>query len=222
MKRSVDTQIMIVDDHFLIRESIKMQLDLVEDCNVIATGATALECVQLCQKYQPDIVFLDLSIPKNAKSSDKANAIDLVSQIAHLPHKTNVVILSSYLYMAILESLFNSGVVKGYILKSDSNFPDLGYVIRMVNQGKIFLSSEVKDALVEAQTNQFFPLTARQIDVVNALYKHSDKSLSEVASIVGLAEGSLRNMLSNVNRQLNVNNRTSCLLRCIQYGYIIV
>ncbi|MCA9975586.1 MAG: response regulator transcription factor, partial [Anaerolineales bacterium] len=132
-------RIIIAEDHNLVRQGIRALLEQSGEAQVIAEAATGHEAVQLTEELKPDVVVMDLSMPR----LDGAQAAERILDM-NLP--TQIVILSMHADTTMVYQLLRRGV-KGHLLK-DAVSEELLLAVRSVSQGKMFLSPTISDTVM--------------------------------------------------------------------------
>lgn len=127
-------QIVISDDHHLVRQCIVSLLDQVEDIEVVGEAADGHETLKLTRRKKPDIVVVDIAMPL-------LNGIETVRRIREMTADTCVIILSMYSDEDLVRQAFRNGA-KGYLLKS-SFAEELLIAIRSASKGEIYLSPSI-------------------------------------------------------------------------------
>lgn len=135
-------RVLIADDHALVRESVRAILANENDIEVVATAGDGQEAVELSQTYRPDVVVMDISMPK----MDGIHATEII--------RTNdqpirIVILSMHVNAALVQQALRMGA-GGYVLKRRAT-DELPQAIRAAHQGDIFLSSAIPPSFLPKQ-----------------------------------------------------------------------
>ena len=102
-------RVVIADDHHLVRQGLKALLENSREVEVIGEASTGYEAVEQVEKLQPDVVVMDLSMPR-------LDGVQAATRILELKSRTEVVIVSMHADTAIVQNLVRRGV-KGYLLK---------------------------------------------------------------------------------------------------------
>jgi len=217
--------IVIIDDHPLIRQAIRTQMDESEDLTLVAEGAAGEHLFSLVAEHQPDVVILDLNMPqldssRNGKSSEPFQALPEVTKLHQQYPETAVIILSEHIVPGLIYNGIKSGI-KGYILKSDDFSLSLPEAIDIVSKGGISFSTRIQQELFAARADSNLPvLTLRQVEIVQTIAKSPDSSYAQHAANLAIRESSLRNHLTNINKIVGTQNLTGCIIRCLQLGII--
>lgn len=183
----------------------------------MAEGANGDDISRLVEHHHPDLVLLDLRM--NYGDGTRVNVIREIFTIRRLSPSTNIVIVSAYLNDKIIHALFNKEI-SGYLSKDDiesARLPSL--LIQAINGTKI-ISPKVQ-AYFQNRKNANIPkLTPRQVEILIQLAKESELSYEEIAENLDIREQSLKNQLTKIYAAFGVSNRTSCILRGIEFKYL--
>lgn len=139
------TRILIADDHAIVREGIRMILDSQEDFEVVAEAQDGEEAVRLALELEPDVVVLDISMPK-------MTGIEAIQHIRRDLPKAHVLILTMHEEESYVFQLLRLGAA-GYVLKRGAA-TDLVEAIRMAARGEAFLYPAVTTQLVRDYLDQ--------------------------------------------------------------------
>ena len=132
-------RILVADDHAVVRQGLRLFLDLQEDLAVVGEASDGTEAVELTKELRPDVVVMDLSMP----GTDGVRATQSLRN--DLP-ETRVVVLTSFAEDDQVVSALQAGAV-GYLLK-DSRPEEVADAVRRVSRGEPFLDAEALRALV--------------------------------------------------------------------------
>lgn len=216
-------RVVTVDDHLIIREGVKRLLDQPDMC-VVGEGKAGSEVLPLVKLHQPDVLLLDISMPEFSEGRTREGsfkALSTIRQINRAYPTVSIILVSAFLDNDIIDSAFDRGI-SGYVVKTDFENTDLASVVRLVHSGRIFLSDQVQDLIIAKQTGQIkIPnLTKRQREVINYVAQRMNESDKVIASALGITDTSVRNHLTNINRELGTSNRGGAVLACIRYGIV--
>src|SRR5665647_3462119 len=132
-------KLLIVDDHALVREGIKSLLDFYDDIEVVGEAEDGLEAIEMCSKYNPDVVLMDLVMPK-------VGGLEATGKILKDWPNIKIITLTSFIDKKLIEDSLKAGSM-GYVLKNISG-ENLVSTIRDAYNGKSTLSSEASDVLI--------------------------------------------------------------------------
>lgn len=212
------TQILVADDHGIIRTGLKLLLDRVPDMQVVGEASDGREAVRLASELQPDIVVIDIGMPL-------LNGIDATTQILRENPKTAVIILSMHADESYVMRALNAGA-KGYLLK-DSADDDLPKAVSTVAQGKPYFSPVIAETLLEDYVrlmrehgvqDSYELLTEREREVLQLLAE--GKSNKEVASVLGLSPYTVESHRNNLMQKLNLHNTADIVLYAVRKAII--
>ena len=137
-------QIIIADDHKLIRQGLSSLLAKTEEIVVVGQANNGREAVRLTEKHQPDLVVMDVSMPD-------LNGIDATRQIVSRSPKTKVIALSMHSDRQFVAEMFRAGA-KGYLLK-DSAFEELATAIFKVVRNETYIAPKLSGFKIEEYTS---------------------------------------------------------------------
>jgi NarL family two-component system response regulator LiaR len=206
-------RILIADDHAVVRSGLRALLALQEDMEVVAEARDGLEAVEHAGRHRPDVVLLDLEMPR-------LDGVQAIPKILESSPSSRILVLTSF---ATDEKVFPSikaGAV-GYLLK-DSSADDLVASIRQVHRGESALHPVIaRKVLSELAAPAEGPLTAdpltpRELEVLRLIAIGLGNS--QIAAELVLSETTVRNYVSNVLNKLHLANRTQAALYAIRKG----
>ncbi|MCX8022473.1 MAG: response regulator transcription factor [Syntrophorhabdaceae bacterium] len=166
--------ILLVEDHTLVRQGIKALVESIGNLNVVAETGDGREALNIVEKSMPDIVLLDIAIPG-------LNGIEVASRIKkEYPH-TKIIMLSMHASEEYVYQSLKAGV-SGYLLK-DSGIEELEFAIKSVIKGEIYLSPSISKQVVtdyisrtegrvkddKGEKNVFEVLTSRQREILQLI-----------------------------------------------------
>ena len=199
-----NTTVFLVDDHELIREGIKQLLELGGDIDVVGQASNGEEAIQMILKYRPDVVLLDINMPK-------MNGIDVLRRLKDLGVKSKIIMLTIHKDREYLLEAMKIGA-DGYVLK-DSDAEGLMRAIRDVKSGKTYIQPSIASLLVEDVNNidangdsaKIDALTKREYEVLTLIAE--GLSNKEIADKLYISEKTVKNHVSNILKKLDVNDR---------------
>ena len=127
---------LVVDDHEGLRKLLRSMLQEKTECVVIGEASDGLQAIEKAEKLQPDLILLDLSLPK-------LSGMEAARRIRKLSPNSKIVILSQDPSPEIVQGALQLGA-GGYLLKSDAT--ELPLAVDAILQGKVFVSRRVKDS----------------------------------------------------------------------------
>ncbi len=215
MKRKSMIKVMIADDHAMIREGIKQLLEFDGDIKVIAEAGDGEECLKLLEKAVPEVLLLDINMPKK-------NGIDVLKEIRDKKMPLKVLILTVHNEVEYLIKAVEIGV-DGYILK-DSESVELKRAIESVLNGENYIQSSLIPALNarllnrDSDRDKIEQLTKRELEVLikvaNGMFN------KEIALSLNISERTVKNHISNIFKKIQVSDRTQAAVFAIRNDII--
>ena len=207
--------ILLVDDHEVVRLGLKSLLEHNAKFDVVAEAGTAKEAVEKVEKYQPDVVLMDIRLPGTS-------GIDACQEITKRWPDVRVVILTSYAEDDMLFSAIRAGA-SGYVLKQ-IGAEGLIAAIEAACRGDALLDpavtqrvfQEVRRAVKEEEAAAFANLS-QQEKYVLALVSEG-KTNREIAEALFLGEGTVRNYVSSILSKLGVSNRAEAAAYAVTHN----
>lgn len=205
-------EIIIADDHMMIREGLKQLLELDGTMKVIAEANDGEECLNLLnKKIHPDILLLDINMPKK-------NGIEVLEYIKQNKIPVKVLILTVHNEVEYLLKAVDIGI-DGYLLK-DSNYDELKEAIDVVISGNTYIQPSLLPALNESMEDYALDkekiewLTKRELDVLRLISEGcSNKKISDELTI---SERTVKNHISHIFRKIDVEDRTQAAVFAIR------
>ena len=173
--------ILIVDDHTLFREGLRAIIERGPGYEVIGEAGNSRECLQMVEKYKPDLVLLDISLPDRS-------GLELTRDIVKLSTKTRIMIVSMHSKTDYIVKAFQAGAT-GYVIK-ESAAAKLLQGIGSVLKGDYFMDAAVSQKVVE----KLAEIKGKKVKVTNTSYDALTPREQEVMILV--AEGLSTNQIS--------------------------
>jgi DNA-binding NarL/FixJ family response regulator len=204
-------RILIVDDHGVVRQGLRMYLALDPELEVVGEAANGAEALRLAHELVPDVVLMDLLMPV-------MDGITATGAIRRELPEVEVIALTSVLEDSAIYGAMRAGAI-GYLLK-DTQADELCRAIKAAAAGQVQLSSPVAARLLrEVPAPQDpEPLTGRETEVLAELAQ--GKSNKEIAAELVIAEKTVRTHVSNILAKLGVASRTQAALHAVRSGLV--
>lgn len=196
-------KVIIVDDDGLIRDSLKLLLDLEEDMEVIGTAKNGMEAFELCKVKKPDIVLMDIRMPV----MDGVLGTKLIKENYQ---DIKVVLLTTFKDDEYIREAVMNGA-EGYILKNQSS-DSIIESLRAVFKGNAVFQKDIIDQLTgmikeqKKKSSFSFNLSEREFEILALIAE--GLSNKEIAEKLYLGEGTVRNYITNVLEKLELRDRT--------------
>ncbi len=139
MPRTGKIRLVVADDHAILRTGLRMLINAQPDMEVVGEAEDGIEAVQAIQKVNPDVVILDVTMPRSG-------GLDAIKHIAARNRSTRVLLLTMHEEPAYLRTALAAGAA-GYVLKKSVD-ADLLSAIRAVSKGRTYVDSELAEILV--------------------------------------------------------------------------
>jgi len=209
-----DIRILLAEDQRLLRDGLRIILDLEPGLVVVGEAADGEEAVQRALELRPDIVLMDVQMP--LRSGVEATAL-----IAAACPGTRVIVLTTFDYEDYVFDAVKAGAM-GYLLK-DVPAPELIDTIRRVHAGESFIQPRVASKLLlelgrRARAPQEEELTEREREVLGLLA--AGASNRDIGARLYLAEGTVKNHVSNILGKLHAANRTHAVSLAREQGLL--
>ena len=207
-----------MEDQTIVREGLRTLLGLVDDIEVVGEMVDGEEAVQLIPGHTPDVVLLDMRLPK-------FNGLEVLLRLGKAEALPPTIILTTFDGDSLVIEGLKAGA-KGYLLK-DVSLEQLTGAIRQVAAGGTAIQPGVTSRIVEGlrelgsqlpALDPHDPLTEREIEVLRMVA--GGYSNREIGEGLHLAEGTVKNHLSSVLSKLGVRDRTQAVLKGVELGYI--
>jgi DNA-binding NarL/FixJ family response regulator len=211
-------RVVLVDDQMLIRQGIRSLLELAGDVAIVAEAADGEEAVTVVERERPDVVLLDLRMPKK-------NGVEVLRTLHASGTLPPTIVLTTFDDDDALLDAVRAGA-KGYLLK-DVSLEQLTAAIRLVARGESFIRPAVTERVLrglEHVRSDFEsldppdPLTRREVEILRLMA--GGYSNREIAEALGTAEGTVKNHASSILSKLGVRDRTRAVLKALERGYI--
>ncbi len=215
-------RLLLVDDQALFREGLRTLLGLQADFDIVGEGANGEDAVALARRFAPDVVLMDLRMPM-------LGGVEATRRITAEAPACRVIVLTTFEEDEEVFAALRAGAV-GYLLKASPS-ARLCEAIRLAARGESFLEPSVAAKVVAEFARQgerrprrppapplAEPLSSREHDVLRRLAE--GRSNKEIAVELGIAEGTVKNHMSNVLGKLGALDRTQAALRARELGLI--
>lgn len=208
----------LVDDQNLVRQGVRSLLDLAPDIRVVAECADGAQAVQEIPRAKPDVVLLDLRMPN-------MSGLEVLQTLSARNELPPTIILTTFDDDQLVLQGLKAGA-RGYLLK-DVSLEQLVEAVRTVAAGGSLVAPMVTQRLlagVGRMQNQFTsleqpdPLTERETEILRLL--SGGYSNKEIANSLKVAEGTVKNHVSNILSKLGVRDRTRAVLKALELGIV--
>lgn len=208
-------KIMITDDHSMIREGLKNLLELDGDIEVIAEAENGEECLEKLATVKPDVLLLDINMPK-------MNGLQVLQSLKDRKSKIKVLVLTVHNETEYLMKAVDIGI-NGYVLK-DSESAELKKAIFAIVDGEDYIQPSLipalnsKMILKNEDEIKIEALTKREMQVLKELAV--GKFNRDIAKEMEISERTVKNHISSIFKKLDVTDRTQAAVFAIKNNLI--
>jgi NarL family two-component system response regulator LiaR len=213
MNVTQDIRILIVDDHDIVREGQRALIETEQGMELVGEAIDGIEAVKLAGKLQPDVILMDLHMPKKG-------GIEAITEIKGENPEARILVLTSYNEDENVYAAIRAGAM-GYLLK-DASPQKILKSIRKVYQGEISIGPRIAQKLMrEIQRTSDSPpteepLTIREMEVIKRIAE--GLSNQEIAERLVISERTVRTHVTNILGKLHLANRTQAALYALREG----
>ncbi len=202
--------VLIADDHPVVRQGLHSFLQLQDDIDIVGEAADGLEAVEKVAELLPDVVLMDLVMPK-------VDGIAAIRRITALSPSTRVLVLTSFSDDDKVFSAIKAGAL-GYLMK-DSSPADLAEAIRAVYRGEPSLDPAIAKKLMDQLSKgeeviAEEDLTIREKEVLRLIARGN--SNKEIAASLQISEKTVKNHVTNILHKLHLSDRTQAALYAVR------
>jgi len=211
-------KVMLVDDQNLVRKGVRSLLELSEEIEVIAEAADGVEAIRTIPEVDPDVVLLDMRMPGKS-------GLDVLRELSEAEKLPPTIILTTFDDDELVLAGIKAGA-RGYLLK-DVALAELVSAVKTVAEGGSIVKPAVTQRLLKGLENlqtDFYsldrpdPLTERETEILRLMA--GGYSNKEIANSLGVAEGTVKNHVSNILSKMGVRDRTRAVLKAFELGQI--
>jgi two-component system invasion response regulator UvrY len=207
------TRILLVDDHQMLRDGLRLRLELEKDFVVTGEAMSAQEAYAFIEQNVPDVVIMDLNLPGE-------NGIAATRRIRAERPELKILIVTSSSEAGVARDALLAGA-NGFLRKEDAS-ADLVRAIRVVLEGKIFLSpdaaTDLTDALREKNSPREPSLTERELAVLKGVAE--GMAYKEIADALKISVKSVETYRARLVRKLGYSTRAELIRYAVRKGLV--
>jgi len=211
-------KVLLVDDHGLVREGIKMILEKERDFEVVGEATDGREALASLQRVSPDVILMDISMPN-------LNGFEAIFQIKRSHPRAKILVLTVHTNEEYVYKSLKAGAL-GYLVK-DSAVSELVGAVKAVAEGKPYLSPSISKGVVDRLTrpaemakedSPYERLTPREREVLQLIGE--GKNYQQIADILKISYKTVENHRSNIVEKLHVRERAQLVRFAIDMGLV--
>ncbi len=212
-------RVVLADDHAIVRKGIHDFLQAAGDIQVVAEAADGEEALARVAQYQPDVLVLDIRMPK-------VSGVEVARRVAAEFPQVRILVLTAYDDDPYVFALLKSGAT-GYILKT-ADSDELVRAVRTVAGGRSALAPEVAQKVVgqiagvtrSADDEVVQTLTDRELNTLRLAAKGLTNRA--IGLEMGISDRTVQGHLANIYTKLHVSTRTEAVLKAIRLGWLVI
>lgn len=204
--------VLIVDDHFVVREGLKLIIETSDSFQIIGEAANGGEALSFIEKKKPDVILMDLNMPK-------MSGLETIEALNKKQNHTPIIILTTYNEDELMLKGIELGA-KGYLLK-DTDRENLFRTLEAAIRGEILLQPNIMEKIVNYKRKEVYAdkveennLTEKELFVLKAIARGNKNK--EIAFDMGIAERTVKAYLTNIYNKLGVNSRSEAVAVSIE------
>ena len=211
--------IVIAEDHTILRDSLQYLLEMQDDCRVVGHAANGLEAIQCAEEFHPHIILMDISMPK-------MDGLSAIREIKQRHPEIKILALTVHRDEEYILSAFKAGV-DGYCLK-DAHFQEVLNAIRVVLSGKSYMSPDVSEKVLEGYlegrktmktASTWDSLTQREKEVLKLIAEGHKNA--EIADLLCISVKTVNKHRSNLMLKLDLHNASALTAYAIEKGLVV-
>jgi two-component system, NarL family, response regulator len=213
MKNSADAitqpiRVLLADDHPVVRQGLAAILKSQKDIKIVAEAADGEETCELYDQLSPDVLLLDLRMPKK-------DGLQVVAELVkRRVSKTRIIVMTAYETEADIRQALKAGA-KAFLVKG-AHPQQIREAVRRVARGESFLPAEIGFKLAESMSHP--ELSNREAEILRYLAR--GRSNKEIGQILYICEGTVKHHVKSILRKLDAIGRSEAMAIATRRGLI--
>jgi len=212
----METRILLVDDHAMVREALRAKLEAVDHLTVVGEARDGREAIEAARELRPDVIVMDIWLPR-------LSGLAATQEILKTDRNARVLILSVHEGRSFVEDAFRAGAI-GYVVKSGS-VQELLEAIDAVRQGRSYLSPAITQHVVgairdprDSASSGLSRLSSREREVLQRIAE--GLASKEIAADLHLSRRTVETHRANLMRKLGAHKASSLVRIAIREGLV--
>lgn len=211
-------KILIVDDHFVVRQGLKLILETSEQFQIVGEAENGQQALSLMEEVQPDVILMDLNMPV-------MSGLEAMQILKDRNNPVPVIILTTYNEDELMIKGLALGA-RGYLLK-DTSRENLFRNIESAIRGETLLSAEMMEKVISAREHQKSPvpakgagslLTDKEVQILQSVAQGFKSK--EIAYDLGISERTVKAHLTSIYNKLGVDSRSQAVATALERGIL--
>jgi DNA-binding NarL/FixJ family response regulator len=214
-------RVAILDDHQGIIDGYMFRLGNVPGVEVVGAATTGEGLNSLLARQATDVLLLDINAPAAGNSANPYPVLHVLPKLCAAYPDMKVIVISMHHERALIRAVMEAGA-SGYLFKDDAEkIKDLAAIVVSAARGAVHFSDEARIEWLRARPGEPAPaLSPRQSEVLSLAASNPDWSGSDLATRLGIAPSTVRNLLSGAYEKLGVRNRGAAIMKARHLGLI--
>lgn len=214
MSKNEPIKVILADDHAVVRSGIKQFLESTGEIQVLAEASNGEEAMQIIQKHQPDVVVLDIQMPK-------ASGIEVTRWMRKNDFSTGVLVLTAYDEDPYVNAVLQAGA-NGFVLKTATP-EEIIRAVKDVFEGKSVLdpiiAHRVMKKLTKGEDDHLYEsLTDREMEVLGLVAKgYTNKAIGVQLNI---SDRTVQGHIAHIFTKLQASSRTEAVMKAVSIGWL--
>lgn len=211
-------QILLADDHNILRQSLSLLLSKEDEFDVIGEAEDGIQAVELAEKLNPQVVLMDIAMPH-------LNGIEATRRIKRKHPDIKILVLTMHSDERYISQVLRAGA-SGYLLK-DASKDELITAIKTVNRGESYLSPSISRKLIDdyirisdddLEDSTYSRLTNREREIFQLMTEN--RSSREIGEILAISPKTVKNHRANIMEKLDLHSQRDVLKYALSLGLI--
>ena len=214
-------RVVILDDHQSIADGYCYRLGLTSEIEVITALLYGEELEPTLAQQPADVLLLDVHVPTAKGNPSPYPILHLVPRLLQIYPRLNILVISMMVDRGLIRAVMEAGA-SGYLIKDDQeSIHQLGNIVLKIAAGGIHFSPQAQSLLTRSRViSDGEALTPKQVTVLSLCLAYPDDSSSDLATKMGVANSTVRNLLSGAYLKLGVRTRMAAVAKARQLGLI--